>query len=53
MTQWAGRTAVEIAEAVRRKEVTPREVVVGHLARIAEANDRIGAFREVRAAAAL
>ncbi|MEV6042476.1 amidase [Streptomyces xanthochromogenes] len=53
MEQWAGRTAVEIAEAVRRKEVTPREVVAGHLARIAEANDRIGAFRVVRATAAL
>uniref|UniRef100_A0AAU2UXK5 Amidase family protein n=1 Tax=Streptomyces sp. NBC_00003 TaxID=2903608 RepID=A0AAU2UXK5_9ACTN len=53
MTQWAGRTAVEIAEAVRRKEATPREVVADHLARIAEADGRVGAFRVVRAAAAL
>ncbi|MGW8331681.1 amidase [Streptomyces sp. NPDC055897] len=53
MTKWAGRTAIEIAEAVRRKEVTPREVVADHLARIAEVNDRVGAFRVVRAAAAL
>ncbi len=53
MTKWAGRTAVELAEAVRRKEVTPREVVAEHLARIAEADGRVGAFRVVRAAAAL
>ncbi|MCX5384285.1 amidase [Streptomyces sp. NBC_00083] len=53
MTAWAGRTAVEIAEAVRRKEVTPREVVGDHLARIAGQDGRIGAFRVVRAAAAL
>ncbi|MFI6051190.1 amidase [Streptomyces violascens] len=53
MTQWAGRTAVEIAEAVRRKEAAPREVVAGHLARIAAMDGRVGAFRVVRAAAAL
>ncbi|MFB7747182.1 amidase [Streptomyces sp. NPDC056132] len=53
MTKWAGRTAVEMAEAVRRKEVTPREVVADHLARIAEGNERVGAFRVVRATAAL
>lgn len=53
MTQWAGRTAVEISEAVRRKEAAPREVVADHLARIAEVNGRVGAFRVVRAAAAL
>lgn len=53
MTQWAGRTAVEMSEAVRRKEATPREVVADHLARIAEVNGRVGAFRVVRAAAAL
>ncbi|MFE9403553.1 amidase [Streptomyces sp. NPDC006530] len=51
MSKWAGRTAVELAEAVRRKEVTPREVVADHLARIAEVNGRVGAFRVVRAAA--
>ncbi|MFD7162429.1 amidase [Streptomyces violascens] len=53
MTQWAGRTAVDMAEAVRRKEATPREVVADHLARIAAVAGRVGAFRVVRAAAAL
>lgn len=53
VTVWAGRTATEIADAVRRKEVTPREVVAAHLARIAAQNARVGAFRVVRAAAAL
>ncbi|MEV6551010.1 amidase family protein [Streptomyces sp. NPDC051597] len=53
MTQWAGRTAVEMAEAVRQKVVTPREVVADHLAAIAARNGRVGAFRVVRAAAAL
>ncbi|MEU9098682.1 amidase family protein [Streptomyces sp. NPDC048361] len=53
MTAWAGRTAVEISDAVRRKEVTPREVVGDHLAGIAARDGRIGAFRVVRAAAAL
>ncbi|MGW2865055.1 amidase [Streptomyces sp. NPDC001205] len=53
MTQWAGRTAVEIADAVRREEATPREVVADHLARIAAVDGRVGAFRVVRAAAAL
>ncbi|GAA0596735.1 amidase [Streptomyces crystallinus] len=53
MTKWAGRTAVEIAEAVRHKAVTPREVVADHLAAIAAQNGRVGAFRVVRATAAL
>ncbi|MBD0741019.1 amidase [Streptomyces sp. CBMA152] len=53
MTVWAGRTATEIADAVRRREVTPREVVAEHLARIAAGNARVGAFRVVRATAAL
>ncbi|MFE9369977.1 amidase [Streptomyces sp. NPDC006711] len=53
MTTWAGRTAVEIADAVRREEVSPREVVADHLARIAEGDGRVGAFRVVRAEAAL
>ncbi|MEV5937467.1 amidase [Streptomyces sp. NPDC051994] len=53
MTQWAGRTATDIAEAVRRRMVTPREVVAEHLARIDGQDGRIGAFRVVRAAAAL
>ncbi|WP_416986474.1 amidase [Streptomyces sp. T028] len=53
MTSWVGRTAVEIAAAVREKRVTPREVVAEHLARIERLDDRIGAFRVVRAEAAL
>ncbi|MFI7294410.1 amidase [Streptomyces sp. NPDC050121] len=53
MTSWAGRTAVEIAAAVREKQVTPREVVAEHLARIERLDGRIGAFRTVRAQAAL
>ncbi|MGW6007712.1 amidase [Streptomyces sp. NPDC055210] len=53
MTSWAGRTAAEIAAAVREKRVTPREVVAEHLARIELLDARVGAFRHVRAAAAL
>ncbi|SME94656.1 amidase [Streptomyces sp. Amel2xC10] len=53
VTDWAGRTAVEIAAAVRAKEATPREVVADHLARIERLDAGIGAFRVVRAAAAL
>ncbi|MET9452956.1 amidase [Streptomyces cinerochromogenes] len=53
MSSWAGRSAVEIAAAVREKRVTPREVVAGHLARIERLDGRIGAFRKVRAEAAL
>ncbi|MER7491993.1 amidase [Streptomyces pharetrae] len=53
MTNWVGRTAVEIAAAVREKQVTPREVVAEHLARIERLDGRIGAFRVVRAEAAL
>ncbi|MEU1163831.1 hypothetical protein ABZ372_25640, partial [Streptomyces sp. NPDC005921] len=52
MTSWTGRTAAEIAAAVREKRVTPREVVAGHLERIARLDGRIGAFRKVRADAA-
>ncbi|MGW3307516.1 amidase [Streptomyces sp. NPDC001073] len=53
MTSWVGRTAVEIATAVQEKRVTPREVVAEHLARIERLDGRIGAFRVVRAEAAL
>lgn len=53
MTEWVGRTAVEIAAAVREKRVEPRAVVAEHLARIARLDGRIGAFRVVRAEAAL
>ncbi|MET9758858.1 amidase family protein [Streptomyces sp. NPDC006372] len=53
MTTWAGRTAAEISAAVREKRVTPREVVAEHLERIRRLDGRVGAFRAVRAEAAL
>ncbi|MGW3407673.1 amidase [Streptomyces sp. NPDC000888] len=53
MTTWVGRTAAEIAAAVREKRVTPREVVAEHLARIELLDARVGAFRTLRAEAAL
>ncbi|MFI6335851.1 amidase [Streptomyces sp. NPDC050535] len=53
MTTWVGRTAAEIAAAVREKRVTPREVVAEHLARIELLDSRVGAFRTLRAEAAL
>ncbi|MFE7900980.1 amidase [Streptomyces sp. NPDC057424] len=53
MTTWAGRTAAEISAAVREKRVTPREVVAEHLDRIERLDARVGAFRAVRAEAAL
>ncbi|MFF9118612.1 amidase [Streptomyces massasporeus] len=53
MTTWVGRTAAEISAAVRDKRVTPREVVAEHLARIERLDGRVGAFRTVRAEAAL
>ncbi|MDW8808566.1 amidase family protein [Streptomyces scabiei] len=53
MTSWTGRTAAEIAAAVREGRATPREVVAEHLARIEALDGRVGAFRTVRAQAAL
>ncbi|POX53094.1 amidase [Streptomyces sp. Ru71] len=53
MTTWVGLSAAEIAAAVREKRATPREVVAEHLARIERLDGRIGAFRTVRARAAL
>ncbi|MFS4096763.1 amidase [Streptomyces sp. AF1A] len=53
MGNWVGRSAVEIAGAVREKRVTPREVVAEHLARIERLGTRVEAFRTVRAEAAL
>ncbi|MEU8989227.1 amidase family protein [Streptomyces sp. NPDC048558] len=53
MTNWVGRTAAEIAAAVREKQATPREVVAEHLARIERLDGRVGAFRVVRTEAAL
>ncbi|MEV0594540.1 amidase [Nonomuraea cavernae] len=45
---WAGRSAVEIATAVRQGEVTAVTVVEEHLHAIAERDPRVGAFRLVR-----
>jgi amidase len=52
-TAWVGRSAARIAEGVRRSEVTARDVVAAHLERIAQLDERVGAFRRVRAKAAL
>jgi amidase len=53
MTAWVGRTATEIAAAVRGGEATAREVTRQHLDRIAAVDGEIGAFVRVRADAAL
>jgi amidase len=53
VTSWVGRTAAEIAAAVREKRAMPRDVVAEHLARIERLDGRVGAFRVVRAEAAL
>ncbi|KAB8190675.1 amidase [Nonomuraea phyllanthi] len=45
---WAGRSAVEIATAVRRGDVTATTVVEEHLHAISERDSRVGAFRLVR-----
>jgi len=46
---WVGRSAVDIAEAVRKGTTTATAVIDEHLAAIAARDDRIGAFRKVRA----
>ncbi|MFC4062306.1 amidase [Planomonospora corallina] len=50
---WVGRSATEIAQAVRQGRATAPQVVEEHLAVIAERDGRVGAFRTVRAEAAL
>ncbi|MFG1708358.1 amidase [Nonomuraea sp. M3C6] len=45
---WAGRSAIEIATAVRQGEVTAAAVVEEHLHAISERDSKIGAFRLVR-----
>jgi amidase len=50
---WVGRTAVEIAAAVRARDVAAREVVAEHLDRIGKLNAELGAFVRVRPAQAL
>lgn len=48
-----GRSATSLAALVRAGDVTPREVVQAHLARIAMVDPRLGAFERVRATDAL
>ncbi|MGV9772255.1 amidase [Streptosporangium sp. NPDC003464] len=50
---WVGKSAVEMAEAVRRGEATAPAIVEEHLRMIAKYDGRIGAFRKVRAERAL
>ncbi|MEV1003227.1 amidase family protein [Nonomuraea sp. NPDC050202] len=45
---WAGRSAIEIATAVRHGEVGATTVVEEHLHVISERDPRVGAFRRVR-----
>ena len=52
MADWVGRSAADIAAAVRAGEVTAAEVVAGHLGRIARLNAELGAFTRIRAAEA-
>ncbi|REE98522.1 amidase [Thermomonospora umbrina] len=53
MSDWVGRTATEIAAAVRAGEVTAREVVERHLDRISALDGELGAFVRVRTKRAL
>jgi amidase len=53
MTGWAGRTATEIAAAVRAGEVTAAAVAAEHLESITAHDPEVGAFVRVRAAEAL
>lgn len=48
MTTWVGRTATEIAAAVRAGDVTAQKVTEDHLSRITSLNDELGAFVRVR-----
>ncbi|MET7856886.1 amidase family protein [Streptomyces sp. NPDC005318] len=53
MTEWTGRTAVEIASAVREGRATAADVTRQHLARIARLDPDLSAFRHVRAEQAM
>lgn len=53
MSGWVGRSAGEIAAAVRSGEATARAVVSEHLDRIAGLNPELGAFVRVRSAEAM
>ena len=48
MDTWIGRSAEQIAGAVRRGEVQPRLVVQQHLDRIERLNPQLNAFRRIR-----
>ncbi len=48
MEEWPGRSATEIATAVRSGAVTARAVVTEHLARVHALDGELGAFRVVR-----
>ena len=48
MVSWIGRSAAQIAEAVRAGEAEPRQVVRQHLERIGRLNPHLGAFRRIR-----
>ncbi|GAA0730042.1 amidase [Dactylosporangium roseum] len=52
-TTWVGATAREIARAVRRGDTSATQVVADHLDSIRAYDRIVGAFREVRAAAAI
>ena len=52
MADWVGRSAADIAAAVRAGEVTAEEVVAEHVWRISRLNAELGAFTRVRAAEA-
>src|SRR5918999_930425 len=53
MSDWVGRTATEIAAAVRAGDATAHEVTRAHLDRISAIDGELGAFVRVRADAAL
>lgn len=47
MGQWVGRTAVDIAAAVRDRVVTATDVAIEHLEHLAASEPRLGAFEVV------
>src|SRR6185503_13401295 len=50
---WVGRSARQIARAVRRGDTSATAVVADHLDQIRQYDRIVGAFREIRAAAAI
>jgi len=53
MSELTSLSAASMAEAIRRKQISPVELVQAHLDQIEELNVRLNAFVEVRAEAAL